>query len=78
MHTLFEKLVGYNRPEIHKHRKRCIYSLSRSLLLAHSLLVLVKPKLGTQYSHRQVFFSIYSIPCLLISQPEGWPSRQLK
>ena len=33
---LFQKFDGYNKPEIHKHRKRQVASLSRDVLLAHS------------------------------------------
>ena len=33
---LFQKFNGYNKPEIHKHRKRQVASLSWDVLLAHS------------------------------------------
>ena len=33
---IFRKFNGYNQPEIHKHRKRLVASLSRDVLLAHS------------------------------------------
>ena len=33
---LFQKFVGYNRPEEHKHRKRLTHSLSKEVLFSHS------------------------------------------
>ena len=33
---VFNQFTGYNKPEIHKHRKRACQSLSRELLLFHS------------------------------------------
>ena len=32
----FEKFTGYNKPEQHKHKKRCLSSMSRDILVAHS------------------------------------------
>ena len=34
--AIFDQFTGYNKPEIHKHRKRACQSMSRELLLSHS------------------------------------------